>query len=425
MPSPPRDSTIMAAALSALPPASAARARWSTARFPTLVDVGILQGLVHALGLNALHLLSDESAPTALERSGGNWEHVMDELGARAGQSVPALAAAFESHVNPSAASVSTRGKDWAGWRAVLTWATARSALPAILPMSLLTMRALLWDLLATRCTAAMIKGVVDGIQARHRRFGLPSPLTGPRAYSRLIQSMSRFQGRQRQLKLPISRDWVVRMLSLRGLSPATERNCLAAVTATVNCLRPSEGANLQTCDVLFGFDARIHTAYADTAALNIKERKTDQSRKGHHPRMGRASRREWDIVLRLRAMISAAGATPGLGCTKAARPHARCPVCPPLFPLFAPDGAPRMAAPSASAFSDMILKGLAAAGADPRDYCGNSARRGGITTAVEAGVPEVVLWLQSGHAADRSARTNIHLGNPDLLFQTWAAFRL
>ena len=53
------------------------------------------------------------------------------------------------------------------------------------------------------------------------------------------------------------------------------------------------------------------------------------------------------------------------------------------------------------------------------------SARRGGLSTALEAGVPEAILWMQSGHAADVSARRYISLRSPKLLYRTWEAFRV
>ena len=154
-------------------------------------------------------------------------------------------------------------------------------------------------------------------------------------------------------------------------------------------------------------------------------KRKQDQDRKGHHPRTGRGSRPATDVVGRLRSFMASLGTTPGPGFTKAARPHARCPVCAPLIPILLPGGAPRRAAASPTAFSDMILKALKRAGADTRDFSGICARRGCISTAVEAGVPEVILWLQSGHAQSRSARSYVKLTKPDLLFATWAAFDL
>ena len=80
---------------------------------------------------------------------------------------------------------------------------------------------------------------------------------------------------------------------------------------------------------------------------------------------------------------------------------------------------------PSPSAFSDMVLKALKLAGADTRDFSGVCARRGCISTATEAGVPEAVIYLQSGHAQSTSARSYIKLTRPDLLYATWEAFGL
>ena len=398
---------------------------WTDARFPTIRDPSLLRSLVRSLGLSCTRLLSDDSPPTLLERSGGNWEDVMAGLGAGPGGPVAEMAAAFRAHVSPSAAAASTRSKDWAGWRAVLSWATARRALGNILPMHRQTLDALLWELLACRCTTPIIKGVIDAVQARHRRFALTSPIAGPRAYSRLVHSLTRFQGTQSPYKSPIVPALVRSILLARTTTPAEERNALAAALATVCGLRPSEGACLQACDLRLNFDLRHGRQYTGTAAVNIMSRKQDQDRKGHHPRVGRGSRSATDIIARLRAFMADCGTSPRLGCTKASRPHARCPVCAPLFPIFLPSGATRTAAASPTSFSDMILKALKRAGADTRDFSGVCARRGCISTAVEAGVPEAILWLQSGHAQSVSARSYIKLSKPDLLFSTWAAFNL
>ena len=118
---------------------------------------------------------------------------------------------------------------------------------------------------------------------------------------------------------------------------------------------------------------------------------------------------------------MASLGTAPVPSCTKAARPHARCPVCAPLFLIFLPGGAPRRPAQSSTFF----LKAMKLAGADTRDFSGVCARRGCISTAIEAGVPEPIIWLQTGHAQSVSARTYIKLSKPDLLFATWAAFDL
>jgi hypothetical protein len=49
----------------------------------------------------------------------------------------------------------------------------------------------------------------------------------------------------------------------------------------------------------------------------------------------------------------------------------------------------------------------------------------GGLPVATEAGVPESIMWMQSGHAQDRAARHYVRLSNPDRLYDTWRTFRL
>ena len=72
-----------------------------------------------------------------------------------------------------------------------------------------------------------------------------------------------------------------------------------------------------------------------------------------------------------------------------------------------------------------MILRGLGHLGMDTSAFSGVCARRGGLSTAIEAGVPEAILWMQSGHAQDKAARKYVKLTNPDKLYATWAAFCL
>ncbi len=57
--------------------------------------------------------------------------------------------------------------------------------------------------------------------------------------------------------------------------------------------------------------------------------------------------------------------------------------------------------------------------------FSGISARRGGLSTAIEAGVPEAILWMQSGHAQDLAARRYVELNSPALLYRTYESFDL
>lgn len=146
------------------------------------------------------------------------------------------------------------------------------------------------------------------------------------------MRSLTRLQGTQSPNKSPIAPTLVRSILLARTTTPAEERNALAAALATVCGLRPSEGARLQVCDLRLNFDLRHGRQYTGTAAVNIMSRKQDQDRKGHHPRVGRGSRPATDIIARLQTFMADCGTSPRLGCAKASRPHARCPVCAPLL---------------------------------------------------------------------------------------------
>ena len=297
--------------------------------------------------------------------------------------------------------------------------------------MSQKVLHAFLMELLCLDCSHSTIKSFLDCIQSRHRMFYKPSPLVGQSSYQRLCRSLRRFQGRQAPYKYPIHRSLVAQVLSFRAPTISCRRDCLKAALATICCLRPMEGARLQSCDIFFDFDMACGSPdYEGTAAVNVMSRKNDQARKGHHPRIGRSNSDALDLVHQLRIFMTQADIAPRAGCRKRQRPHARCPVCPPLFPLSS-RGAHRETLmshrpPSPAAFSQMIVRALGYIGCDTSAFSGVCARRGGLSTAVEAGVPEPILWLQSGHAQTRAAaRVYIRLQNPSLSFATWRAFSL
>ena len=128
--------------------------------------------------------------------------------------------------------------------------------------------------------------------------------------------------------------------------------------------------------------------------------------------------------------LIDLAGTRPRPGCVKRARPHATCTVCPPLFPKFqnGPDrvltlhGNPQ---PSPSLVSEMLSRALLEIGVNTASFSGASGRMGGLTVAIEARVPEHILWMQSGHAQDRAARRYVRITITDRLYDTWRAFDL
>jgi hypothetical protein len=75
---------------------------------------------------------------------------------------------------------------------------------------------------------------------------------------------------------------------------------------------------------------------------------------------------------------------------------------------------------------SEGLAKAVATVGVDAAHFSKISAREGGLSIAIEAaGVPDWVLFFQSGHGQSKAARAYMALDSPTFLFDTWNAFRL
>jgi hypothetical protein len=282
-------------------------------------------------------------------------------------------------------------------------------------------LRAYIWDCLtAFEASLPVLSHCIAAIKAWHQRLAMRPPADGPGDYRRLTRSLARFQGVPRRLIFPIHADAVRLLLLLpvpphpacSGARPASDGtsarcptcwafllcwvDCLAGALTTVLCCRCEEGAMLQVCDVWLNYDWLAgYQQFVDGTAYNVKVRKNDQFRQGHQPRCGRPKDPRLDVTAQLLEMMRQ------LGCTKRAEPGSPCPRCPPLFPRRINGGRnfDLSRQPSSEELSAMIVRGLGHVGVDTALFSGISARRGGLSTVIEAGVPECILWMQSGHA--------------------------
>lgn len=424
---------LKSAVIIAVGPALAPQIQWTASGLPTVSNVeAVLGGVVRRCCANSPALLRDSSVASALDGVRGNWEPVLSRLAAGVAPTIEAMSAAFEAHILPLATVQGTRTKAWRNWRTVLTWAVGRDALHRILPMDRQTLQAMFWEFTAMGGSQSTLRSILNAVITRHRDAGFLSPLDGYMEYTRFVRCISRLLGKQLPHKFPVTRDMVVRSLRYRPQTLTAFRNKLVLCSSTIGCMRPCEVSWTQSCD--WGFDADANrglVAFRGGATLNCSQRKQDQVRKGHHMRFGRAADSELDLVYQMGLFFDMAGIRPRPGCTKAARPHALCPVCPPAFPKFqrGPGGTtvlhPRPR-PSPSLVSDMVLHALRDIGVDTNaGFSGVCCRMGGLSVAIEAGVPEHILWMQSGHAQDKSARRYVRLTDPSLLYDTWRAFRL
>ena len=184
---------------------------------------------------------------------------------------------------------------------------------------------------------------------------------------------------------------------------------------------------------ILWDFDATFHVMYRGTAAIRIYRRTQDTGRKGHYPRLGKASNIEWDLVLRLRSYAERHSLLVSERCSKGADPGAWCRHCPPFF--FAervesrggPKVREQLSRQMASA-AVTVKKSLQLIGVDTTHFSGMSmrrGRRGGISADLTARVPAPVLYLQSGHGGKMAAQNYMVSADPSVWFENFAALQL
>ena len=413
-------------------PDIAANIRWARSPIPFIHNIEVLLDWPHVPGdLRARTVLfSDLSRPTRLEAASGHGLEKIHDLPLAPYHSLADLTADFDRFAAPSRVQCLSRAKYWRYWKLCVSWAARWRRLDALVPMSLDTLKALSWHLMLSGYSAASVRDVWSAIQHRHDWFDLPKPIQGKRQFSLWSNCVLAASGAPRALKLPISRDIVVALLESRTDRLAVLRDKILTVVATIACLRPSEVCALQVCDALFDF--HVHGGWPEfrgSVVLRIIKRKNDSARKGHFPALAKSENTRWDVVAQLREYLARASLAVQPTCSKPDSPHASCLVCPPLFPRCMSTRAGLTTASnrpmSTQMVGDAIQNAVASVGFDPALFSAVSARKGGISAALDAGVPEEIIFLQSGHGHARPARVYMHLQHPDRLYDTFRAFRL
>ena len=172
-------------------------------------------------------------------------------------------------------------------------------------------------------CAAGTIKNVCCSISDRHRRFGHNTPLAASGDFKRLYKAISAVKGAPSKLLFPIGAHHLRRLVELIGLTECRSRDVLVCATGMALCCRVVEVTDFQICDFLWELDAEYDASYAGTLGVHIYRRKQDTARKGLYPRIGVASRAEWDIAHRLRRHADRHGLRVDAQCTKKQHPGA------------------------------------------------------------------------------------------------------
>jgi integrase len=412
-----------------LRPEWASLARFSRSRgMPYLINLPALAGSPAFQNCDTSILLRDISAPTALELTDGDWRAAAPVTTQPLAAPVPALAAAFTDLVWPSRNAVSTRAKNWTMWATAVTWGVARDATHLLFPMTTSTLKALTMDLMDLHTPRSVILAVWSAVQNRHRGAGLRTRIRGMNEFTAWTRLLASLQGAPRPLIHPIHRTMVQRLLAWRPSGLADNRDRLATCLATICCLRVAELRALRVCHLLFDFHCSYGIpGYEGTMALHVVKRKNDAERKGHYPAVGRSIRPDLDLVHQLRTWLRVLDIEAHPLCVS--RAGVQCHTCPPVFPRLVLGTSSVFTASAAPMSNQMVRDAVRCMAAlcqgDPTHLSGISARKGGLTTAISAGVPEEIVFLQSGHGQTRAARAYMHLQDPALLFATYQAFWL
>jgi hypothetical protein len=283
-------------------------------------------------------------------------------------------------------------------------------------------LEALTMELLLMGLSVGSIRNIWSAIANRHTMFNRDSPLGEPGTFNRGIKALSSLRGQPTKLIFPLGRRHVSALLNLVGLTWTQKRNVLLAVTGTVMCARVSEPAALRVCNVYLDVDVPFDPIYQGGIGIKIVKRKNDTKRRGIMTRLPPGT-----FADRLRKCIDDEQLFRHPRCTRESAPGARCRFCPPLFPKTARPRALReqptvRLAVARQNVTNAVKDCIRMLGGDAQPFSGKSMRLGGLSMAINARVPEPILYLQSGHGKQKAARGYMIPDDPQLLYETGRA---
>ncbi len=133
----------------------------------------------------------------------------------------------------------------------MVIWGVAHEEVIVLLPMSQDTLQAITQEMLMIGCSAGITRNLWSAIEERHSTYGYNPPLAMrmwdfPR-YSKAVASV---KGLPSRLLFPIGVHHIHLMLQADSQPLAQLRNTMLTVLETVTCMRVSEVAQLQLCDL-------------------------------------------------------------------------------------------------------------------------------------------------------------------------------
>ena len=297
------------------------------------------------------------------------------------------MASLFDTQLGPTARAPLTRKAYSRAWNTFITFCASHSALKTAFPVSLQTLKAYVLHLLQCKYAPPTIRIHLAAIAHRHAFENVNFPFA-PRHLLEIHKIIKHQPHTPRPRPLPISPNIIQQLIQSVPTSWSTLRNKTFIIIGTLCASRPSELCNIRTCHLHFGFDHHIPNGLA----IYIPKRKNDQSSQGLWPRIAPGSSTASCPISLLRYYLKASRLySPTV-------PHSYpCSSCPFLFP--SSRNKPFLPL-SPKIMSTLLKQTLTSLHIQPTSFSASSMRRGGLTTACDAGIPEDIRTLQSGHSS-------------------------
>lgn len=340
--------------------------------------------------------------------------------------SVEDLVDLFSRVIEPAAWSPVTRSGYFAAWRCFVSFAVSQSSIGDVMPATGDLLRAFVSHLVMFNYAAGSVVSFLYAVKCRHvmygHRFGISNV-----ELARWVKSVRKLKQSEAKPKFPITAVHLKQVLALKHQSVISRRNATIVVTGTIMAARCAEVVALDVCDVRFGMDREMPTG----VCVKIKFRKQDQCGKGLMCRIAPATKAGTGCpVGLLREYMLENELVVQPGCTKGEEPTKPCHACGRLFRstcrMKGSDFRLRattatnhgMTKNSVRVAIDQVLSGI---GLDTAGYSGKSMRKGGLSQAANAGVPEELRTRQSGHLSVANRRYESY--TPTQLYRFSQAF--
>ena len=380
--------------------------KWSRSFIPTLADLSSITS--HVPAEIREQVLTPPRPLTQFEIADGKPMAFDTSKSSPANSTLEAMAALFREEIAPATQALNTRTGYWGGWRAFVTFMFLQGAIAQCFPASKIALEAFCLQLVMVGYAAGTIEHYIESILDRHRQFQV-LPSVNIYLIRSWVEAMKRGLGVPSKPKFQILSSHIRCILQLPRTTLTLTRDIAIMAIGTMCALRVSEILRIDVCDLLWDHDG------PDTLAICIWKRKNDQGKRGLYPRIAAAVNRALCVIALLRAYCAANNLVVSPHCTKTKYSRSPCDACGRLFrkTATAPKNSPHAGSiqlqattiPKHGVTRDIVCKAvrktLSLIGIEPGKASGISMRRGGISTALAAGVDKDIRKLQSGHRSD------------------------